>query len=282
MNSPRALALAIALVLVAPLPVFAQRASLADRVTALEVRAANPQNVELVNQIAQLRQDVQSMRGQLEEMQQANEQLRASMRTQYLDVDGRLQRIEGGATPAPVTPTPAPAATAKPALGTSTAAARPSASTKPAAPATTKAKPPAAPTAAAGSATPTGNELTAYNAAFDALKAGRYADASRLFSDFLDRYPGGVYAPNALYWLGESYYATRNYEQAVEPFTQLLDRFPTHDKAPGAMLKRGLTRLNLHQDDAARADFEGVVAHYAGSDASQSAADRLRAMGAAR
>ena len=129
---------------------------------------------------------------------------------------------------------------------------------------------------------PTGPELAAYNEAFDALKAGRYADASQLFSGFLDRYPGGVYAPNALYWLGESYYATRNYEQALAPFGQLLERFPTHDKAPGALLKLGLTRLNLHQDDAARTAFEDVVAHYAGTDAARSAADRLWAMGTAR
>ncbi|HEY4583366.1 MAG TPA: tol-pal system protein YbgF, partial [Lysobacter sp.] len=139
-----------------------------------------------------------------------------------------------------------------------------------------------APRPAAGSATPTGAELAAYNTAFDALKAGRYADASRLFADFVDRHPGGVYAPNALYWLGESYYATRNYELAVAPFAQLLDRFPTHDKAPGALLKLGLTRLSLRQDDAARAAFAGVVERYPGTDAARSAGDRLRAMGGAR
>ncbi|AXK73492.1 tol-pal system protein YbgF [Lysobacter sp. TY2-98] len=274
MTAPRALALAIALVLVAPLPAAAQRASLADRVAALELRAANPQNVDLVNQIAQLRTEIQALRGQLEEAQQANEQLRNSMRTQYLDVDGRLQRLEGSATPAPAAPAVTAPAPAKP-KPAATSGAKPAAST---------AKPakPAAPIAAAGSATPTGGELAAYNTAFDALKAGSYADASRLFADFLDRYPGGVYAPNALYWLGESYYATHNYAEAIGPFTQLLDRFPTHDKAPGALLKLGLTRQNLHDDDAARGAYADVVARYPGTDAARSAADRLRALGPGR
>lgn len=130
------------------------------------------------------------------------------------------------------------------------------------------------------SAIPTGAELDAYNLAFDALKAGRYADASRLFADFLDRYPGGVYAPNGFYWLGESYYATRNYAPALEQFEQLLDRFPTHDKAPGALLKVGLTRLSLRQDEAARAAFAEVVERYPGTDAARSAAERLQALGA--
>lgn len=262
------LPLAIALVLAVP-PASAQRASLADRVAALEQRASNPQNVDLVNQVGQLRGEVQALRGQVEELQQANEQLRASLRTQYLDVDGRLQRLEGTTAPSATGTPPAPVAATRPASGAKPTPVAP----KPAV---------APPTPAAGTAAPTGPELSAYNAAFDALKAGRYADSSRLFADFLDRYPGGVYAPNALYWLGESYYATRNYEQALEPFSQLLDRFPTHDKAAGALLKLGLTRLNLHQDDAARVAFEGVVSHYAGTDAARSAADRLRAMGAAR
>nr|WP_133500497.1 tol-pal system protein YbgF [Lysobacter terrigena] len=276
MTMPRALTLAVALALVAPLPAAAQRASLADRVAALEVRAANPQNVDLVNQIAQLRTEIQSLRGQLEEAQQANEQLRNSMRTQYLDVDGRLQRLEGAAQPvaAPAAPAVTAPTPAKPKPGSTAKPAATSSAIKP--------PKPAAPAASAGSAAPTGAELAAYNAAFDALKAGRYADASRLFADFLDKYPGGVYAPNALYWLGESYYATHNYAEAVGPFTQLLDRFPTHDKAPGALLKLGLTRQNLRDEDGARGAYADVVARYPGSDAARSAADRLRAMGPGR
>ncbi|TCZ84966.1 tol-pal system protein YbgF, partial [Lysobacter sp. N42] len=126
-------------------------------------------------------------------------------------------------------------------------------------------------------ALPTGDERTAYDAAFDALKAGRYADSARLFAAFLDRHPGGVYAPNALYWLGESYYVTQNYALALESFEQLLDRFPTHDKAPGALLKVGLSRLGLRQEDAAQAAFADVVARYPGTDAARLAGDRLKA-----
>jgi tol-pal system protein YbgF len=136
-----------------------------------------------------------------------------------------------------------------------------------------------APRSEPGSAAPTGSELAAYDTAFDALKAGRYADSARLFAEFLDRYPGGVYAPNALYWLGESYYGLRDYSRAVEPFSQMLDRFPTHAKAPGALLKLGLTRLNLRDEDGARAAFAEVVSRYPDSDAARPAAERLRAMG---
>jgi len=90
------LATALALMLGAAVtPAAAQRASLADRVATLEQRAANPQQtLDLLNQVTQLRGELQALRGQLEEMQQANEQLRMSMRNQYLDVDGRITRSE--------------------------------------------------------------------------------------------------------------------------------------------------------------------------------------------
>ncbi|MFZ5655620.1 MAG: tol-pal system protein YbgF [Pseudomonadota bacterium] len=268
--------LVLALVLaVASLPAAAQRASLADRVAVLEQRAANTQaNVELLNQFAQLRTEVQALRAMVEELQQANEQLRNSQRTQYLDVDGRLQRLEtqgagAGAAGSTAAPARQPATTAG-ARATSAASGMRAAPARP-----VDAQPVAA-------ALPTGEERRAYDAAFDALKAGRYADSARLFTAFLDRHPGGVYAPNALYWLGESYYVTQNYTLALEAFEQLLDRFPTHDKAPGALLKVGLSRLGLRQEDAAQAAFADVVARYPGSDAARLAGDRLQAARGAR
>lgn len=54
----------LAVALVASPLAHAQRASLADRVAVLEQRAAGEQNgTELVNQISQLRSEVQELRG---------------------------------------------------------------------------------------------------------------------------------------------------------------------------------------------------------------------------
>ena len=99
----------LAAALVAAAPAFAQRASLADRVALLEQQAANNQgNVDLLNQVTALKSEVASLRAQLEELQHQNEQSRQSSRSQYLDLDGRLNRLEGGAVPA------APASPARP------------------------------------------------------------------------------------------------------------------------------------------------------------------------
>lgn len=261
MNRISSLSLASALLLAVSCPALAQRASLADRVAALEQQAANNRgNVDLLNQVNQLKSEVLALRSQIEELQRENEQLQSAARTQYLDLDGRLNRLEGGAG--------APASGALPAP----------ASSPPAAAAAEVREPAPVVFGDPGLLAAGADERGAYEAAFDALKAGRYADSARLFQQFLQTHPNGSYAPNALYWLGESYYVTQNYQLALEQFQSLHARYPTHDKAPGALLKIGLSEYGLQQLDAAEATLSRVVAQYPGTDAARTADDRLRAI----
>lgn len=246
------------LLLLAASSASAQRVSLADRVAALEARAANNQaNVELLNQITQLRGEIQALRSQVEELQQQNEQLRSTSKSQYLDLDGRLNRLESSGVPA----TPPPSAPVVPPSASAPAAA-------------VQDKPPTV-YGDKGAVAQTAGERAAYEAAFKAVKAANYVQSAELFHAFLQQYPGGSYAPNALYWLGESYYATQNYDLAQQQFQALLDRFPTHDKAPGALLKVGLSQYGAKHYDAAQRTLSEVARRYPGTDAARTAADRL-------
>jgi tol-pal system protein YbgF len=244
--------------LVAAAPASAQRASLADRVAALEQQASNNQgNVDLLNQVNQLKSEVQSLRAQLEELQQQQEQAKQGSRNQYLDLDGRLNRLEGGTPASPAANTRAPVQPPVTAIDGDV---------------------PPSVHGDAGTLAKTEGERGAYDAAFGALKAGRYAESADLFQQFLQAYPSGTYAPNALYWLGESYYVTQNYALAEQQFQALLDRYPTHDKAAGALLKVGLSQYGLKQMDAAEATLSQVIQRYPDSDAARTADDRLRAI----
>lgn len=273
-------------------PVAAQRLSTNDRLAALEqqLAASRSGNIDLLNQITQLRTDLQSLRSQIEELQQQIDQQKQLGRTQYLDLDGRLNRLEAGETPlangvpasAGTTTTATMPGTATPSVTTASAAiAKPvPTTTAVATPAANVPVPQDTPPRVYGDAAANrgGDERGAYNAAFDALKGGRYADSARLFQAFLGAYPNGSYAPNAYYWLGESYYVTQNYALAQEQFQALLDRYPTHDKAAGAMLKIGLAQYGLRQLDAAEATLAQVIARYPGTEAARTADDRLRAI----
>ena len=259
---PRLFVLIASTLLLASLaaPALAQRASLAERVTALEQQAAgNRGTIDLLNQVTQLKGEVQALRAQIEELQHQQQQAQDSGRSQYLDLDSRLNRLEGGTAPATGPQPTFPAPAAAPAAG-NTAEAAPAVYGD-------------AGTLAAGA-----GERAAYDTAFAALRAGQYDQSAQLFQAFLQRYPNGTWAPNALYWLGESYYVTQNYQLAQQQFQALLDRYPTHDKAPGALLKVGLSQYGLKQVDAAEATLSQVVERYPGTDAARTADDRLRVM----
>jgi tol-pal system protein YbgF len=129
--------------------------------------------------------------------------------------------------------------------------------------------------AATGSAA---DEKAAYDRAFQALKELRYADAAEEFQSFLSQYPNSEFADNAQYWLGESYYVTRNYDIALTAFQDLLDRFPESSKAPDALLKVGYTHYELEQWDSARAALTQVQELYPDSTLSRLAENRLRSM----
>ena len=263
--------------LVAAAPVSAQRASLADRVAVLEQRAADNQaNVQLLNQVNLLKSEVTSLRSQVEELQHALDQLRQTSRSQYLDLDGRLNRMEGGAPAGPAIDA-APVLDASPDDGSASASDVPLAAPAPGPAVAAEDRPPTV-YGDRGTLAQGEGEREAYDAAFEALKAGQYAESARLFQSFLGRYPGGSYAPNALYWLGESYYVTQKYPLAQEQFQALLDRYPTHDKAPGALLKVGLSQYGLQDMEAAERTLQDVVSRYPGSDAARTAADRLGAI----
>jgi tol-pal system protein YbgF len=248
---------------------LAQRASLADRVAALEAQAANNSgNLELLNQLNQLRSELAQLRGMVEQLQNENTQLKQRAQDQYLDLDSRIGRLEAGSGAAP-----AAAAAASPAADNASAA---GSTTSPAAGDAVEANPSVH--GDAGAMAQAGDERTAYGVAFDALKKGDYAEAARLFTSFLELYPGGVYAPNALYWLGECYYVTQNYQLAADQFSALLSRYPTHDKAPGALLKLGLTQYGLGKVDQAQATLQSVIQQYPNSDVARTAEDRLHSI----
>jgi tol-pal system protein YbgF len=246
------------------LPVHAQdsRLSLADRVSRLEQQSQKDAGTTpLVNQVNDLQQQLSQLQGQIEELQHQNQQLQDSQKAQYADVDSRLGRLEkGGAAQAP---SPAASPNAPQAPAPTPTAVAPAAGQQ-AAPAT-------APTAAASA-----TEQAAYDAAFKSLRAGDYVTASRGFRDFLTKYPDSPLAPNAYYWLGESYYVTMNYPVAIEAFQRLVKQYPQSDKVSDGLLKVGYCQIELKQQDAAIATLKQVSAKYPGSKAAGLAQERLR------
>jgi tol-pal system protein YbgF len=298
-SSALATAALVAAVVAFATPAQAQRMSLAERVERLE-QQANGQGgsnaVDLVNQISALQSQVQSLQGQVEELKHALDESKQRNKDQYLDLDSRIGRLEGGGA-AP----PAPAGRATPRadsqppdvdLGNPGNGAAPRAAVRNnaaarndnvgelsdadrAATAPGDAAPSNAPAAAANEG---GGGAASYNDAFAALKDGRYAESARRFQSFIDQNPDGELTGNAYYWLGESYYVTQNYKIALQSFETLLKRYPSSQKAPDALLKVGYSQYELKQWDQAEATLNQVVQTYPDTTVSRLAQGRLRAL----
>ncbi len=263
----------------------AQRLSLAERVDRLEQQAAQgggSSAVELVNRISALESQVQLLQGQVEELRHALEQAQQRNRDQYIDLDSRLNRLEGtgpaasAAAPAPAQPPDIDLASpggSSAAPGVSAGAAGQVAPAAAPAGAATPAAPPGLAAAPAGA-----TAMEAYNEAFAALKDGRYAESARRFQAFIDQYPDDPLTGNAYYWLGESYYVTQNYPIAEEAFRTLLARFPGSPKAPDALLKIGYSQYEQKQWDQAEATLNQVLQTYPGTTVARLAEGRLRAL----
>ena len=255
----------LAVLLVAVLatsPVLAQKQSLADRVARLEQQSANEDsaggraNVELLNRLTQMQTEVQALRNQLEQLQNENEQLKQRNREQYVDLDTRLQRMEGAGASAPAPPASGSASPTRPSPAAASGAARPASRPAPAGP----------------------DDQAAYSAALDSLKAGDYVASARGFQAYLAAYPQGALAPNAWYWLGESYYGTQNFPLALQAFQSLLSQFPDSAKAPDALLKKGYSQIETGQRGAGEQTLNRVITDFPGSPAAGLAASRLRAL----
>jgi tol-pal system protein YbgF len=125
-------------------------------------------------------------------------------------------------------------------------------------------------------ATPAEPPDALYGRAFEALRAARYAEAIEGMKAFLSAYPAHPLADNAQYWLGQTYYLARDYARAVEAFAAVGGRSPDRSKAPDALLKKGLSEIELGRLDDARRSLNEVQQRFPDTDSARSAANALQ------
>ena len=185
--------------------------------------------VYIEDRLNQLQQSITMLTGQIEQLQYRNQQLQQQMEKMQADYEFRLEQMEkGGGRPGGAPPRP----------NTQAAAPPPPAASAPA---------PAA-AAAAG-----GDQL--YHDAFKKLQDGDYAGAERGFKVFLQSNPKHVLAGNAQYWLGETYYARRDYQNAMTAFAEGYKVYKASPKGPDNLLKLGVTLAALGRKPDACAVF---------------------------
>ena len=246
---------------------------------------------EMLDDLDMLRNEVRALRGEIEEQAHGIDRIKQRQRDLYRDLDQRLLRIEqAGAGAAPASDgaqAPAGAPVAAPEAGTEAGGPAVAEAAPPEAGASTAAAPavggePAAAGGEESSALPEidpAREQQDYQAAFDLLTSDRYEDAERAFRTFLATYPGGQFADNAQYWLGETCYVMRRFETALQEFNGLIANFPRSPKLTHAMLKVGYIHDELGRPEEAREALRALIEGHPESTAADLARKRLQRLG---
>jgi tol-pal system protein YbgF len=115
-----------------------------------------------------------------------------------------------------------------------------------------------------------------YRGALILFGKGRMADARVALQQVFDADPSGELADNALYWIGETYFASSDFTNAMRVYERVTKEYPEQNKAPDAMFKIGLTFEKTGDLGMARKTFDEVIRRYPYSTAASSAKLELK------
>ena len=131
----------------------------------------------------------------------------------------------------------------------------------------------------AGAAETTGepkNDVeAAYNACYKIFKEGQYVKAREEFVKFLKQHPKTAYSDNAQFWIGETWYVEEKYERAIVEYEKVVKDYPSGDKVPYALLKQGMAFQKLGDKASARIVYNQIIKKYPNSNQARVAKAKL-------
>lgn len=119
---------------------------------------------------------------------------------------------------------------------------------------------------------PSGDALEAYNQAMTLLNKREFDLAQRALQAFVAQHPTNSLVVNAQYWLAETYYIRRNYQQAALGFSDAYKKYQQHKqkgkkgqsavKAPEILLKLALSLKEMGNKADARITLDQLESEF--------------------
>lgn len=216
------------------------RGDLTEQGKRLETMASTTSRsqIDLANQIEQIKTDAAKLRGQIEVLSYDLEAAQKRQKDFYVDLDNRLRKLEAVAVGSE-----AKAAAAMP---------------QDAAPAD-----PAA-------------EMRDYETALTLFKSTKYKDALTAFLGFIKTYGSSGLLANAHYWAASAEFQLREYPKAAELFAKIPATWPADPRAPDALLGQANSQQEAGDSKGAKKTLAQLVEQYPASSAAQNAKQLLK------
>ena len=220
---------------------------------------------ELLGRLEQLQSEVQQLTGKVEEQAYLITEMKKHQSTMYSDFDERMQSLEKKTEG--ITASSAAETTEKqePSVESPVAAAPAEASADKQVVEQKK-----------DVVQASGEEKQQYQQAYDSLRNGHTTQAIAEFNALLSKNPGGEYANNAQYWLGEAYRVNQDIDSARKAFNSVIENYPDSSKVPDALLKLGYIEIDQKNIVKAREYLTRVTGDFPSSTAAQLASKKLR------
>lgn len=110
-----------------------------------------------------------------------------------------------------------------------------------------------------------------YAAARKAYDAGQYPRARELFAEFVQKFPRDEMAASSQYWLGETDFAEKRYNDAIVEFQKVVKQYKGSDKVPQSLLRIGMSFAAEGDCQNAALFFEEVQQSHRGTESAKEA-----------
>ncbi len=234
-----------------------------QRVNQLAKQVQNITTMNLPEQISDLQNQIQQLRGQLQVQSHDLQLLNTQQRSFYQDVDQRIQQLKvlinnNGSSSTPASSTPAAKTKKTPAVGSVTSQLN------------------------ANDAAEKFNlkDAQTYQAAFAQVLKKKFTDAMEGLQNYLSSYPNGRYAVNAHYWLGEIYLRQSQSKKAIQEFSTVVKNYPKSNKVADSKLKIAMIHMSQGKKDQAKTEYQALKKQYPGTTAAQLASIQLQQLAA--
>lgn len=225
----------------------------------IEDEKASPKNaaMETQYQLQVLQQDMQNLRGMVEDLAHQVKQLQSTQEDRYLEMDSRVQNLQkqilqggavGGTKPGSATGTGSGSGD----IADVNQEEQIKSNSK--------------------------NEKAMYETALDLIRKRQYDLAIQQLNAVITQFPNGDFTANAYYWLGEVYAAKPEpaYEKARQALAQVMTYFPKSRKVPDAAFKLGKVYFLMGDCERAEQTLKQVVKDYPDKSVAKLAGSYLR------
>lgn len=119
-------------------------------------------------------------------------------------------------------------------------------------------------------------EVELYEKAYSSYQQGDFKNARKLFEEYIEKFPKGKWIGQAYFWIGESYFKEKKYEEAILSYQKLIELQGWHPLKPTAMFKQAQAFKALGDIEAYKILLKKVINQYPNSKEAKKAKKLLR------